>query len=54
MSFEITSISPDVKLLFEVDYTSTYEVDYIYEPIPEPATMMLIALGGLVLRKYRK
>jgi hypothetical protein len=54
MSFEITSMSPDVKLLFELEDTATYEIDYIYEPIPEPATMMLIALGGLVLRKYRK
>jgi hypothetical protein len=53
ISFNVSNVSPDVEALFEINYAFSYSVSYIYEPIPEPATLLLLGLGSVIIRKFR-
>jgi hypothetical protein len=53
-SFNFTSVDADAKLHFETQVGS--DSDYVIDQIaitPEPATLLLFGLGGLILRKRK-
>jgi len=50
ISFNVSNVSPDIEALFEINYAFSYSVSYIYEPIPEPATLLLLSFGSFIFK----
>jgi hypothetical protein len=53
IAFNVTGMGTGVEAMFEVNYSSSYTIDYNYTPIPEPITLSLLGLGAILLRKRK-
>ncbi len=51
IGFDISNITPGIENIFEANYAFEYVIRYIYEPIPEPATLILLAFGAVILKR---
>jgi hypothetical protein len=54
IAFNVTGLGTGVEAMFEVNYSSSYTIDYNYTPIPEPITLSLLGLGAIMIIRKRK